>query len=626
VDGQRWTQVRALFEEAVELHGEAREALLVEACGDDLSLRDEVDELLVADEQPPVLTQVLEPEIERAMAVLDPGQLAGKQVGGYRIERLLAAGGMGAVYVAEQDEPRRRVAVKTLRVGLDGDRIRRRFRLEVDVLARLAHPAIARIYEAGTFVEGSGAGAAELPWFAMEYVEDARDLVSYAREERLTRDQRLELFLQVCDAVHRDLKPGNLLVGRDGTVKVIDFGVARMVDEGDQPSLSRTAAGQLVGTLQYMSPEQLNGRSDEVGTASDVYALGLLMAELLTGRRVVDLSGLSLAQAAALVQDGPPPDLAAFDPTLPSDLTWIVRRAVEKEPGRRYASVAELASDVRRWQRAEPVLAGPPTARYRASRFVRRHRVAVGASSGVLASLIVGLAVALWGWFDAEEQADRAENVAGFLGDAFLTVSVRRQGACLRPARRRGRRSRAALPRARPGSGGRADRAGQRVRCPRSPGRRHRPAESCARDPDPRARAAASATRGDPGRVGFCVARRRAGARGGGAAARATRAVGRSARRRLGAGPRCPGASGPRAGRGGPRNRRACAARTRARVVGRRARRAWPRRVAPTGPARAARPAPDQGTGRWPRGHTSGALADGRGGDALAPAHGRRAG
>lgn len=443
MDGERWTRVRAVFEEAVERHGEAREALLDEACAGDADLRAEVDELLAADELPPVLTQVLEPEVERAMAVLDPGQLAGKQVGGYRIERLLAAGGMGAVYEAEQDEPRRRVAVKTLRVGLDGDRIRRRFRLEVEVLARLEHPGIARIYEAGTFVEGSGAGAAELPWFAMEYVEGARDVVSYARDEQLTRDQRLELLLQVCDAVHhghtrgvvhRDLKPGNLLVGRDGQVKVIDFGVARMVAEGDQPSLSRTAAGQLVGTLQYMSPEQLGGRTDEVGTASDVYALGLLMAELLTGRRVVDLSGLSLAQAASLVQDGPPPDLAAFDPSLPSDLTWIVRRAVEKEPGRRYASVAELASDVRRWQRGEPVLAGPPTARYRASRFVRRHRVAVAGGVVVLVSLVAGLAVALWGLFDAREQADRAENVAGFLLDAFLTVDVRRQGSDARVA------------------------------------------------------------------------------------------------------------------------------------------------------------------------------------------------
>ncbi|MCB9896638.1 MAG: serine/threonine protein kinase [Planctomycetes bacterium] len=434
----RWSLVRRIFEELLELPEDEREAHLQREAGDDEALRREVRALLAADDSPPLLTRLLEPELARlgVDASRAPG-LEGARIGRYRLESLVATGGMGSVWRARQDEPARIVAIKTLRAGLHGTQATQRFRFEADVLARLAHPHIARIFEAGTWSEAGGDATTHVPWFAMEYVADAVDLLAYARSRALDVDAKLSLFLQVCDAVrhghergvvHRDLKPGNILVGTDGAAKVIDFGVARAV--GDDPSTlaPQTVVGQLVGTLQYMSPEQVGGEPDAVGTASDVYALGLLLFELLCGERAHELSGRALPEAAATIRLAPVRDLRAVDPTLSDDLAWIVARAVEKEPGRRYGSVSEFMADIERHRRHEAVLAGPPSASYRVSRFVRRHRVAVGSAASVLLAVLAALVTVSFSLSRERAQRERSERVADVLRDALLTVRPERDG------------------------------------------------------------------------------------------------------------------------------------------------------------------------------------------------------
>ena len=293
-----WERVRGVFEASLDRPEGERARWAEEACAGDAALWAQVRRLLRT--RPPV-EDFLESPTTAADAAPPPGEAAplaaGLRLGGFTLVRPLASGGMGEVWIAEQEEPRRTVAVKTLRGGFASGHARRRFRYEAEVLARLQHPGIAPILAAGTLD-----AAGERPWFAMEYVEEGRALTAHADGEGLGREARLRLFLEVCEAVqhghgrgviHRDLKPDNLLVDRRGRVRVIDFGIARAA-ERDEGSTALTEAGQVLGTLRCMAPEQLGGDPDAVDIRADVYALGAVLYELLCGRSPHPIEGQPL--------------------------------------------------------------------------------------------------------------------------------------------------------------------------------------------------------------------------------------------------------------------------------------------------------------------------------------------
>ena len=398
MDAAHWNRVRDCFDRAVELDERSRASFLERACGEDVALRREVEAMLASDSASSLFLSAPAGARPRPEA-----ELAEQRIGGFRIARLIAAGGMGSVYEAEQDRPRRRVALKVLQPAFASPEGLARFRREVEVLGRLAHPAIARLYEAGLFEQRGVLGETVLPWFAMELVEGARGLVRFAREERLSDRERIDLFREVCAAVqhghrhgviHRDLKPSNVLVGSDRRPRVIDFGIALAVDEVEGETATadarRTRAGELLGTLRHMSPEQLSGDPRAVDTRSDVYALGVLLYELLCGRSPVELEGLALPDALRVLREDPPlaPRRARAD--LDRELGWILERALRKDPDERYGSVSALVLDLERHARGEPLEAGPASsAFYRARKFVARHRVAVLAGV-TIALLLVG--------------------------------------------------------------------------------------------------------------------------------------------------------------------------------------------------------------------------------------------
>ena len=360
---------RDLFEGALERPRQERAAWLARACDGDDALRDRVLALLAAAERD---DGFLEPPSRPA-----PGQ----RIGPYRLLERLGAGGMGAVFLAERQDPRRRVALKLVHRGLHGVDASARFRYEVEVLATLEHPGIARMYETG--VEG------DTPWFAMEYIEDARPIVAFARENGLTVEQRIELFADVCDAVHhghtkgvlhRDLKPDNLMVDAQGRCKVIDFGVARATDLDLDRTALHTTPGVIVGTLRYMSPEQIADDRASLDTRSDVYGLGVVLYELLTGELPYPAGDDPYETMRAIKEVAPRRPGPAFRGALET----ILLKCLAKEPGRRYDSAAALAADLRRHLAHEPIAAHPPSVRYRVGVFTRRHRVLVAATAAVL--------------------------------------------------------------------------------------------------------------------------------------------------------------------------------------------------------------------------------------------------
>ncbi len=364
--------------------------------------------------------------------LLPPGTVVGR----YTLRGVVGAGGMGVVYIAEQDRPRRTVALKVLRAGIASARMLRRFEFEAEILGRLQHPGIAQVYEAGAFAEGR----LTRPYIAMELVRGA-PLIEAARQRGLGTRQKLELLAKVCDAVqhahqvgviHRDLKPANILVAdaapdRDGaraggpggagasggfgsgpealSPKVLDFGVARGLERDGAVTTLQTAAGQIVGTLPYMSPEQLDGEESKVDTRSDVYALGVVGYELLSGRLPLDLAKASLAEAARILRDQTPVRLSLIDRSLAGDIEVIFATALAKDPNRRYRSAAELAADIRRHLAGQPIAARQDSALYVFSTFVRRNKPAVFAS---LAGLAGVLSFAVWVAIQAEANANLA--------------------------------------------------------------------------------------------------------------------------------------------------------------------------------------------------------------------------
>ena len=332
-----------------------RTAVLDAECAGEPALRAEVESLLahlIPDDgflSPESLHTLREDAID---GTLRPGA----RVGRYTVQSVLGSGGMGVVYVAEQDRPRRIVALKVLRRSLATRKLRRRFELEAELLGRLQHPGIAQIFEAH-------AGDDLTPPFIVLELIDGRPLTEFASARRLSVKGRLELLAQVCDAVqhahqrgviHCDLKPANILVDRDAHPRVLDFGVARPLDSDLSHSTLQADVGQLVGTLAYMSPEQVAGTRDEADTRADVYALGVMLYQLLAGKLPLALSGRSLPEAARLVLEQQPPRLGSIDPQLGGAIETLAARAIEKDRTRRPQSAAELAADLRALAAGEP--------------------------------------------------------------------------------------------------------------------------------------------------------------------------------------------------------------------------------------------------------------------------------
>ncbi|HEX5054668.1 MAG TPA: serine/threonine-protein kinase [Planctomycetota bacterium] len=404
-----WQRVRLEFESLLALGEPARTARLRELESTDQWLAEQVRELLQHDTD---AASFLERPPEPTAVVPEPAS-AGRRLGRFELLQPLGSGGMGAVWLAQQQDPERRVALKVVGRGACSEAERWRFRHEAQVLAGLNHAGIATFFEAGTDVLDGH----EVAWFAMELVDGATDVLTWAQKSALSRDERLDLFLRLCEAVeyghrrgvlHRDLKPGNVLVSRDGQLKLIDFGIARALQGAAVAPAARTQTGEMVGTVQYMAPEQLLGRADSIGTASDVYALGMLLYHLLCERAPFDFEGVPFARIAELVLEREPLAPTAARPELPKDLGWILVRALEKDPTRRYATVSALVADIARFASHEPVWAGPPSSRYRLQKFVRRHRLAVG----VLGTVLAGLGAGVWGLWHGLTQAHAGELAA----------------------------------------------------------------------------------------------------------------------------------------------------------------------------------------------------------------------
>ncbi len=397
--------VEEAFAAALEHAPPARIAFLVELRARDASLADEVESLLrYATESPddPLATP-------GPSALAPPPLRAGESIAGFRIERPIGLGGMSAVYAATEDFPPRRVAVKLVRPERLGDSARRRLRVEAEALARLSHPNIARVFAAGSaaLVDARGASAPrETPYLVMELVEGAQPISRWADDHGLDARARLALVAQVADAighahragvVHRDLKPGNVLVGDAGVPKVIDFGIATVAD----PTVTLATEGPM-GTLAYMSPEQARGR--DVDTRSDVWGLGALLYDLLAGRPPFDASGTALAvHVERLLHESPEPPStvarrtrgAAFADAIPTGTDAVVAMALATDPERRYPGADAFAAVLRRLLAGEPLVARPESEWETVRRLVRRHRAPLVAAAGVATAIVAGLAVSL---------------------------------------------------------------------------------------------------------------------------------------------------------------------------------------------------------------------------------------
>jgi WD40 repeat protein len=418
--------IEAIYNAALKKGSEAeRSAYLDAVCGDDAVLRARIEELLKANEEAGDFLEVpaLEPDatLDKPPMIEGPGTMIGR----YKLLELIGEGGMGLVYLAEQQEPvRRNVALKIVKLGMDTKQVIARFEAERQTLAVLDHPNIAHVFDAGTTKAGR-------PYFVMEYVE-GMSITKYCDEQKLNIEERLELFKQVCEGVqhahqkgiiHRDIKPSNILISNHGdkaVPKIIDFGIAKAITQPLTEETFFTREGQLLGTPEYMSPEQVDLATQDIDTRSDIYSLGVLLYVLLAGALPFDRESLEHAGFAELqrtIREDEPPlpstrlttlgdkakaiaqsrrtQIITLTRRLHRELEWIPMKAMRKEPTRRYRSASELADDIQNYLSGSPLIAGPESTVYRARKFVRKHAGSVATAALVAVVIILGLVVSI---------------------------------------------------------------------------------------------------------------------------------------------------------------------------------------------------------------------------------------
>jgi tetratricopeptide (TPR) repeat protein len=396
MNADQFRRLEALYDAAAAVDPAERSQFVAERCADDDELRREL--MAAFNDTGSGMTAAVHHAASTAIEAEATG--AGRRMGPYRIIRALGRGGMGAVYLAVRDDDQfhKEVAIKTLKFDLESGPAVARFRHERQILAHLEHPNIARLLDGGTTELGT-------PYIVLEYVAGVQ-IGEWCERQQLSIDGRLRLFLQVCDAVqyahqhlivHRDIKPGNILVTSDGVPKLLDFGIAKLLDAGALAGFETrgvTATGALLMTPDYVSPEQVRGEA--VSTATDVYSLGAVLYELLTGQRPHALhtyNAVEIARVVCETEIRPPSTLGSR--RLRGDLDTIVLKAMQKNAARRYASAAELGEDVRRHLEGLPIAARADTSLYRTTKFLRRHWIGVAATAAIILSLAIGVAVAI---------------------------------------------------------------------------------------------------------------------------------------------------------------------------------------------------------------------------------------
>lgn len=431
-------RVRAIFTAACAEPDAARRADLVAlCCGDDIELQTEVMSLLEHDARPAI-------DLDRGIPESHAG--APDRIGPYRVIELLGEGGMGVVYLAEETTPHRVVAIKVIHRSRLTPARRARFEREIAALGRLRHPGIVPIYAAGADADGQ-------PYFTMEFVR-GRPLLTWARETNASIRHRVELLAHIADAVqhahehgvlHRDLKPANIMVDERGHPRVLDFGVARVREPGSDDQVTMT--GAMLGTLAYMSPEQVAGRGDRQDPRTDVYALGVVAFELLAGRLPYDVGSASLPEAARIIREREPDALSALVPRRGTDLDVIIGKALAKDPARRYHTAAALADDLRRWLDGRPILARPPSAAYHLRRFATRHRAVAAAAGIALVTLLAATVIsATFGIRATRAQTAEARHAAAARWQAYVAGVAAIEAALLVPDVVTARRRLDALP------------------------------------------------------------------------------------------------------------------------------------------------------------------------------------